>query len=89
MRNEAGIQRVVNRGFLIENKYYFCLQEGTSELQAGQHHLDLCEGDGNSLILETVFWHKKEKKIISSQHEFTKGKSFLITLINFFNEITI
>ena len=41
------------------------------------------------LILETISRHIKDKKIItSSQHGFTKGKSCLINLINFYDEMT-
>lgn len=35
------------------------------------------------LILETISRHMKEKKIISSQHRFTKGKSCLNNLVRF------
>jgi len=40
------------------------------------------------LILETISRHVKEKEIIrSSQHAFTKRKSCLTNLINFYNEM--
>lgn len=36
------------------------------------------------LILVAIFTHREDKKVIrSSQHEFTKGKSFLTNLIAF------
>ena len=41
------------------------------------------------LILETIFRHNKDKKIIrSSQHGFIKAKSCLTALINLYNEMT-
>ena len=41
------------------------------------------------LILETISRHMKDIKVIkSSQHGFTKGKSSLINLITFYNEMT-
>ncbi|KAK4831180.1 hypothetical protein QYF61_015650 [Mycteria americana] len=41
------------------------------------------------LILETISRHTKDKKIIrNSQHSFTKGKSCLTSLINFYDETT-
>lgn len=41
------------------------------------------------LILETISRHMNNKKFFrSSQHGFTKGKSCLTNLINFYNEMT-
>ena len=41
------------------------------------------------LILETISRHMKDKKVTgSSQHGFTKGKSWLTNLINFHDEMT-
>lgn len=37
------------------------------------------------MSLETISTHMKDKKVISSQHVFTKMKSCLINLITFFN----
>ncbi|KAJ7411539.1 hypothetical protein WISP_102384 [Willisornis vidua] len=42
------------------------------------------------LVLEVISLHMEDKKgIRSSQHEFTKGKSFLIDQITFYDETTI
>lgn len=41
------------------------------------------------LILETIFKHMKDKKIIrSSQCGFTKGKSYVTSLMSFCDEMT-
>jgi len=41
------------------------------------------------LILETVSRHTKDKEIIkTSQHSFSKGRSCLINMINFYTEVT-
>ncbi|GAB0177390.1 mitochondrial enolase superfamily member 1 [Grus japonensis] len=41
------------------------------------------------LILVTISRHMKDKKVTgSSQHGFTKGKSYLTDLINFYDEMT-
>jgi len=43
-----------------------------------------------TVLLESIFEHMKDKKMIwTSQHEFTKGISFLTNLIAFQNEVTI
>ena len=42
------------------------------------------------LILETISRHMNNKKIIRiSQHGFTKGKSCMTNLINFYDEMTV
>ena len=42
------------------------------------------------LILETISRHMNNKKIIRiSQHGFTKGKSCMTNLINFYDEVTV
>ncbi|KAK4821226.1 hypothetical protein QYF61_015794 [Mycteria americana] len=40
------------------------------------------------LILETISRHMNNKKIKINQHGFTKGKSCLTSLINFYNKMT-
>jgi len=40
------------------------------------------------LILEVIIKQVKEKKVISSQHGFTKGKSCLTNLIAFYDGMT-
>ena len=40
-------------------------------------------------VLGTIFRHMKGKKVIrSSQHGFTKRRSYLTNLINFYDEVT-
>jgi len=39
-------------------------------------------------ILETILRHIKDKKITRSSQEFTKGKSYLTNLRNFYEEMT-
>ncbi|KAK4817888.1 hypothetical protein QYF61_002057 [Mycteria americana] len=56
--------------------------------QASQPHLHPWKVM-EQLILETVSRHMKDQKVIrSSQHVFTKGKSCLTNLINFYGEMT-
>jgi len=66
------------------------LQEGREggprELQAHQPHLVPWAGDG-AANLGAIARHMVDEKIIrSSQHGFTKGKSCLSSLINFYSE---
>jgi len=42
------------------------------------------------LMLETIYRHMKDKKVIrSSEHGFAKGKSCLTNLINFCEAMTV
>lgn len=42
------------------------------------------------LVMKSISRHSKDKQTIrSSQHGYTKGKSCLTNLINFFDEVTV
>ncbi|KAK4832489.1 hypothetical protein QYF61_023536 [Mycteria americana] len=80
------------------------LPPGSGEFQLNDHEVRQKELQGNykpvsltsvsgkvmeQLILETISRHSKDNKILrSSQNGFTKAKSCLTTLTNFYNEMT-
>ncbi|PKU38718.1 rna-directed dna polymerase from mobile element jockey- hypothetical protein [Limosa lapponica baueri] len=74
------------------DKYYSCLQEGQED-QGNYMLVSLTLIPGNvveQLILETISRHMKDQKIIrNSQHHFSKGKSCLINLLDFYDEKTM
>ena len=71
------------------------LQATVQEAEHLHYHnrkLKLCSNVGTNhwtqLILEVIFNQVEEKKVMSSQHGFTKGKSCLTNLIAFYNGMT-
>lgn len=40
------------------------------------------------IILESISKHMKDKKVINSQHALSKGKTYLLSMIVFYNEMT-
>lgn len=55
---------------------------------SGLLRLTSIPGMMEQLILEAISKHMRNKKLIS-QHRFTKGKSFLASLITFYDKITV
>lgn len=75
-----------------KSKYPRYLQEGpkggSRKLQTDQLHLSLREGDWEQIIQDTISRYFEEKVTGNSQHVFMKGKSCVINLITFYNEMT-
>ncbi|KAK4831130.1 hypothetical protein QYF61_015433 [Mycteria americana] len=66
-------------------------QKGKKEDPENQRRVTLIPGKVmEKLILETISRHMNNKKIIRiSRHGFTKGKSCMTNLINFYDEMTV